>query len=258
MLNLWSATALTEPDSRATAGLSSILPLTVNGLSFVADGQTLLDDVSFTLRAGTCLIVMGPNGAGKSLLLRLCHGLLTPTAGHLDWAGRNCTEARSRLAMVFQRPVLLRRSAAANIAYALRIRGVKQPERRLRVAAALARTDLSHLADRPARVLSGGEQQRLSIARAWALQPDVLLLDEPTANLDPAATRAIEHLIQAIHASGTTLMMTTHDLGQARRLAQEVLFLHHGRLLEHAPATEFFQTPRSAEAAAFLRGDLVL
>ncbi|HYQ90611.1 MAG TPA: ATP-binding cassette domain-containing protein [Candidatus Competibacteraceae bacterium] len=210
------------------------------------------------LDARTLLVVLGPNGAGKSLLLRLCDGLLTPTSGTLDWNGRSPAQARPYRAMVFQRPVLLRRSAAANIAYALGARGVARHERKERVTEALARTGLTHLADRPARVLSGGEQQRLAIARAWALQPQVLFLDEPTANLDPAATRAIEQLIRQIRGSGTTIMMTTHNLGQARRLAHEVLFLHHGRLLEQTAATEFFAQPRCPEAAAFLRGDLVL
>ena len=236
----------------------SILPLTVSRLSFEAAGRRLLDNVSFVLETGSLLVVLGPNGAGKSLLLRLCDGLLTPTSGTLDWNGRSPAEARTHRAMVFQRPVLLRRSAAANIAYALGVRGVARHERKARVAEALARTGLTYLADQPARVLSGGEQQRLALARAWALQPQVLFLDEPTANLDPAATRSIEELIRLIRNSGTTLMMTTHNLGQARRLAREVLFLHRGRLLEHTPATEFFIRPRCQEGAAFLRGDLVL
>ncbi|MFO1433318.1 MAG: ATP-binding cassette domain-containing protein [Candidatus Competibacteraceae bacterium] len=236
----------------------SILPLIVSGLNFEVAGRRLLDCVSFVLQAGTLLVVLGPNGAGKSLLLRLCDGLLTPTAGTIDWNGRSPAQARHYRAMVFQRPVLLRRSAAANIAYALGARGVARRERKDRVAEALARTGLTHLADRPARVLSGGEQQRLAIARAWALQPQVLFLDEPTANLDPAATRTIEQLIRQIRGFGTTIMMTTHNLGQARRLAHEVLFLHHGRLLEQTAATEFFAQPRYPEAAAFLQGDLVL
>ncbi len=235
----------------------SILPLTVTGLSFTVADCCLLEGVSFVLQAGACVIVLGPNGAGKSLLLRLCHGLLPPASGSIDWAGLQPDIAQQQLAMVFQRPVLLRRSAAANIAYALSIKGIRRHERKRRVAEALARTDLVHLADRPARVLSCGEQQRLAIARAWVLQPQVMFLDEPTANLDPAATQAIERLVRNIHHAGTTLMMTTHDLGQARRLATQVLFLHRGRLLEQTPADEFFAHPRSAEAAVFLRGELL-
>jgi tungstate transport system ATP-binding protein len=235
----------------------SILPLTVTDLGFTAAGCHLLASVSFSLQAGSRCIVLGPNGAGKSLLLRLCHGLLPPASGRIDWAGLEPDTARQQVAMVFQHPVLLRRSAAANIAYALSVKGVRRRERKRRVAEALARTELTHLANRPARVLSAGEQQRLAIARAWALQPQVLFLDEPTSNLDPAAIHAIECLLHSIHHTGTTLMTTTHDLGQARRLATEVLFLHQGRLLEQTPADEFFAQPRSAEAAAFLRGELL-
>jgi tungstate transport system ATP-binding protein len=251
-------TAGSFPATVSTVAEPSVLPLTVTELSYSVDGQRLLDCISFTLQADSCTVILGPNGAGKSLLLRLCNGLLRPTAGQIDWAGRNPSQARQWLAMVFQRPVLLRRSAAANIGYALRIRGVGRRECRQRVAYALAQSNLSHLADRPARILSGGEQQRLAIARAWALQPQVLLLDEPTSNLDPAATRAIEELIKAIHGTGTTVIMTTHDLGQAHRLAQDVLFLHRGRLLEHTPTQEFFKRPQSPEAEAFIKGKLLL
>jgi tungstate transport system ATP-binding protein len=241
----------------AKVAAPSVLPLTVSAICFFAGNRHLLDHVSFTLEANSLTVILGPNGAGKSLLLRLCHGLLHPTSGTIQWSNKAPSEARRWLAMVFQHPVLLRRSVAANIAYGLRIRGVGWRERKNRVAAALTHTDLSHLADQPARLLSGGEQQRLAIARAWALQPQVLFLDEPTSNLDPAATRAVEDLIQTIHRAGTTLVMTTHDLGQARRLAREVLFLHQGRLLEHTPASEFFIRPKTLEAAAFIEGKLL-
>lgn len=235
-----------------------ILPLKVSRLSFAVGGQQLIDPISFTLKTGACTVVLGPNGAGKSLLLRLCNGLISPTSGAIDWNGVSPAQAQAWLAMVFQRPVLLRRSAAANVAYALSIRGVGRCERQARVAEALARTGLSHLARRPARVLSGGEQQRLAIARAWALRPQVLFLDEPTSNLDPAATRTVEELIRAIHQTGAAILMSTHDLGQARRLAEEVLFLNQGRLLEQTPASEFFARPRSVEAAAFIQGRLLV
>jgi tungstate transport system ATP-binding protein len=159
--------------------------------------------------------------------------------------------------MVFQRPVLLRRSALANVTYALSLRDVPRRERRERALAALERAGLADLAHRPARVLSGGEQQRLALARAWALEPDVLFLDEPTANLDPAATRRVEELIDGIHRAGAKIVMTTHDLGQARRLADEVVFLHHGQMVERAAAASFFAGPESQEAAAFIKGDLL-
>jgi tungstate transport system ATP-binding protein len=159
--------------------------------------------------------------------------------------------------MVFQRPVMLRRSVAANVDYALALRGLARATRRPLVDEALARAGLGDMAKRSARVLSAGEQQRLALARAWAVEPEVLFLDEPTANLDPAATRTVEEMITAIHEAGATIIMTTHDLGQAHRLADEILFLHRGRLMEHMAAAAFFAGPQSAEAKAFLTGDLL-
>jgi len=153
--------------------------------------------------------------------------------------------------------VLLRRSTAANITYVLRLQGIPRRQRRAIMTEMLEQAGLLALATRPARVLSGGEQQRLALVRAWALRPQVLFLDEPTANLDPAATRAVEVLLEHIHHTGTKIIMTTHDLGQARRLADEVLFLHHGRLVEYAPGPVFFSDPQSKEAAAFLEGKLL-
>ena len=234
-----------------------ILPLRVRDICFEADGKRLIDRVSFTVHAGPCLMILGPNGAGKSLLLRLCHGLLSPSEGSIEWAEADSTRARHQQAMVFQRPVLLRRSVAANAHFGLRLRRVPRRQRQAVVAEALQQGGLAHVANRAARVLSGGEQQRLALVRAWTLQPQVLFLDEPTAHLDPAATQAVETLLKQFHAAGTKLIMTTHDLGQARRLADEVLFLHRGRLLEHSPADAFFAQPHSAEAAAFLDGNLL-
>jgi tungstate transport system ATP-binding protein len=231
--------------------MSSILPLAVREVSFVAGGRTIIDRVSFELAAGPRTVILGANGAGKSVLMRLMHGLLAPTAGSISWQSE---EPRRRQAMVFQRPVMLRRSALANVVYALKLAGFADPER---VAlAALEDVGLSKLAHRPARVLSGGEQQRLALARAWSLRPQVLFLDEPSANLDPTATREIETAIAAVHAAGTKVVMTTHNLGQARRLGDEVLFLHQGRLVERAPVEQFFKQPGSAEAAAFIKGEL--
>jgi tungstate transport system ATP-binding protein len=213
--------------------------------------------VSLTLGSSPRTIILGPNGAGKSLLLRLCHGLLRPTAGSVQWRGPGATADRRRQAMVFQRPVMLRRSARANIDYALKLKGIPGAMRRARIREVLEDTGLAGLAERAARNLSIGEQQRLALARAWATAPEVLFLDEPTASLDPAATRAIEDIICAIDLSGTKIVMTTHDLGQARRLADEILFLHRGRLLEQRPAAEFFAAPATAEAAAFIAGKLL-
>ncbi|MCB4823017.1 ATP-binding cassette domain-containing protein [Roseicella aerolata] len=229
------------------------LPLRAEGLCFGAGGVGILHDLSLAIEAGPPLLIIGPNGAGKSVLLRLLHGLLCPTAGRIAWEGAGMR----RDAMVFQRPVMLRRSALANVEYPLALAGLPRAARRARAAAALAEAGLAALAGRPARRLSGGEQQRLALARAAALRPEVLFLDEPCASLDPAATRAVEVAITGLAARGCKIVMTTHDLAQARRLAGEVGFLHRGRLLEHAPAEAFFAGPRAPEAAAFLRGELL-
>ncbi len=233
----------------------TILPLRVSNLTFEAGGKRLLDGISFELGAGPRTVILGPNGAGKSLMLRLCHGLMAPTSGAVRWMG-GARDVRARQAMVFQRPVMLRRSAAANVSYALACRKVPRRQRRALVAEALELTGLSGLHDIPARVLSAGEQQRLALARAWILQPEVLFLDEPTANLDPASTRSVEDIVCAIGARGTKIVLTTHDLTQARRIAEEVLFLSGGRLLEFGPADGFFARPATAEARAFIAGEL--
>ncbi|MEP4379446.1 MAG: ATP-binding cassette domain-containing protein [Alphaproteobacteria bacterium] len=238
------------------SGPASILPLQVQRLAFEADGTRLLDDVSFTLQAGRRTVLLGPNGAGKSLLLRLCHGLLQPTSGDVRWAIEGRQNAR-RQAMVFQQPVMLRRSAAGNITHALTAHDVPRADRLARANAALALAGLSHVARRPARVLSGGEQQRLALARAWATEPEILFLDEPTSSLDPAATRAVETLIEGFHAADTKIVMATHDLAQARRIADDILFLHKGRLLETSGATEFFEKPQTDEGRAFIAGELL-
>jgi tungstate transport system ATP-binding protein len=236
----------------AMRDITSILPLSVGGLSFEADDKRLLDDVSFTLPKGGVTAIIGPNGAGKSLTLRLCHGLLAPSAGSVRW---QTDTGRRRHAMVFQRPVMLRRSAKANIMHALRAVGMT--EAASRADAALARFGLAALAERPARLMSGGEQQRLAIARAWALEPELLFLDEPSSQLDPGATRQIEQIIAALAAEGMTILMTTHDLGQARRLSQRILFLNRGRLIDDAPTEIVFAGKASADARAFIAGDLL-
>ncbi|MBL8706226.1 MAG: ATP-binding cassette domain-containing protein, partial [Rhodospirillales bacterium] len=232
-------------DGTLPAPPAAILPLQVEGLGFRAGGQHLLRGVGFTVNRGRRVVLMGPNGAGKSLTLRLCHGLERPSEGRVAWQGPDAANARHHQAMVFQRPILLRRSAAANIDYALDIRGVPPAQRPARVHAALALVGLDALGDRPARVLSGGERQLLAIARAAALKPEMLFLDEPTASLAPAAAKRVEAAIRQIHRDGATLLMTTHDLGQARRLADEILFLHEGRLVEHGPAADFFAAPKT-------------
>ncbi len=237
--------------------MSAILPLSVRDLTFRVDGRALLDRVSFDIEPGKCVVIMGANGAGKSLTLRLIHGLDAPSAGTIAWRGAKAAEARLHQAMVFQRPILLRRTAAANIDYALDVRGVAKAKRAERVTEALELVGLGDIANRPARVLSGGERQLLALARASSLNPEVLFLDEPTASLAPAAAKRVEQAIFAIHAAGTTIAMATHDVGQARRLADEILFLHEGRLVERAEASRFFAAPQSREARAYLNGELI-
>nr|VFJ89492.1 MAG: amino acid ABC transporter ATP-binding protein, PAAT family [Candidatus Kentron sp. LFY]VFK01597.1 MAG: amino acid ABC transporter ATP-binding protein, PAAT family [Candidatus Kentron sp. LFY]VFK14724.1 MAG: amino acid ABC transporter ATP-binding protein, PAAT family [Candidatus Kentron sp. LFY] len=234
-----------------------ILPLVLEDVCFEVGGNRLLDEVSIRLDRGPRTIILGPNGAGKSLTLRICHGLLTPTRGHVRWYRGTGESVHRHQAMVFQRPVLLRRSVAANVEYALRLRGLPRHVRRSTVTNALNVVGLKPLMDRPARVLSTGEQQRLALARAWALHPQVLFLDEPTANLDPSATRAVEEIINVFHQAGTKVVMTTHDLGQAHRMADEVLFFHRGRLVELSSVDEFFSRPRTREAEAFVKGELL-
>lgn len=236
--------------------VSSILPLRLEDVTYEAGGRRLLSDVNIAITRGPRTIILGPNGAGKSLLLRVCHGLLAPGSGTVHWTG-DPERARMRQTMVFQHPVMLRRSALANITYALALHRVARRERLARATAALAQIGLDAFAKQPAWLLSAGEQQRLALARACALRPEVLFLDEPTANLDPAATRAVEEAIDTIHSAGTKIIMTTHDLGQARRIADEVLFFHNGHLIEHSPASTFFSRPRSPQAQAYIQGDIV-
>jgi tungstate transport system ATP-binding protein len=233
-----------------------MLPLELCDLRFSAGGQAIIRGISTRIEAGPRSIILGPNGAGKSVLMRLCHGLLEPGGGAVVWHGARSGDPRRRQAMVFQRPVMLRRSAMANVIYGLKLAGHSARECELRAQDVLDVVGLAQHASRPARVLSGGEQQRLALARAWALGPDVLFLDEPTANLDPAATHEIESLINMIHAAGTKIIMTTHNLGQARRLGDEVLFIDRGLLKEQSPVERFFRQPASSEAETFIRGEL--
>jgi tungstate transport system ATP-binding protein len=234
----------------------SLLPLCLENVVFSVNARRIVDGVTLTLEAGPRTVIVGPNGAGKSVLLRLCHGLLRPTSGTIAWGAPELPGAPRRQAMVFQRPVLLRRSALANITYALGVAGVPRDQRETRAREALRQVGLDALAERAARVLSGGEQQRLALARAWALRPEVLFLDEPTANLDPGAVQEIERVIAAMHEVHTKIVLVTHNLGQARRIGDEILFMHQGRLLERAPADRFFKQPTSREVAQFLEGEL--
>lgn len=233
---------------------SGVFPLVLEEVSFRAKDRNIIDRVSLAMDRGVRTVILGPNGAGKSVLMRLMHGLLAPTSGRITWCGRE--ERPEAQAMVFQRPVVLRTTALRNVAYGLKLAGVPWGERVARAAAALERVGLAHLAGRPAKVFSGGEQQRLALARAWALEPRILFLDEPTASLDPNAARDVERIIGEIAATGCKIVMSTHNLGQARRLADEIVFLHSGRVSEYTPASVFFRAPRSVEADTYIRGEL--
>lgn len=244
--------------SSAQAMPAPVFHLQSAGLAF--GGLHALRDVTLTIAPGESVALVGANGSGKSSLLRLLHGLLAPTAG-------NCVaDATARQAMLFQRPFMLRTSARNNVALALWLRGTRWREARARALQALARVELTEQAGQAARTLSGGQQQRLALARAWALQPDVLLLDEPTASLDPHAKREVEQLI-AEFASGqgrarpVTLVFASHNLGQVKRLASRVIYIEQGRVQADMPVREFFDTGRlqavSPAAYLFVKGEIV-
>jgi len=233
------------------------LPIAFSDVSILAGGVTILDRLSIEFLPGAPLLLIGPNGAGKTTLLRAAMGLIPATSGRITWAGREASPP-DRRAILFQRPAMLRRSAVGNVRYALAAAGVPRDHRAGRAAELLALVGLAGLERRPARRLSGGEQQRLALARALARDPAVLFLDEPTASLDPAATKAIEDIVRAVTARGVKVVMSTHDLGQAKRLAGEVVLLHRGRLIESGPASEFFVKPRTQEARTFIAGELLV
>jgi tungstate transport system ATP-binding protein len=233
------------------------LPIIFDDVSIAAGAVTILDRITLTLSPGTPTVLIGPNGSGKTTLLHTAMGLTTPSHGRITWGGREDVPPMRR-AILFQRPAMLRRSAGGNIRFALRAAGTPRLERHSRIAELLGLVGLERLTDRPARRLSGGEQQRLALARALARDPTVLFLDEPTASLDPAATKAIEDIIHAVSLRGIKVVMSTHDLGEARRLAGEIVMLHRGRVMEIGAASSFFNTPQTGEAKAFIAGELLV
>jgi tungstate transport system ATP-binding protein len=236
---------------------TSDLPIGFENITVAAGAVTILDRITLTLVSGPPTILVGPNGSGKSTLLRAAMGLVTPSRGRITWGGREDVPP-TRRAIVFQRPAMLRRTASGNIRYALRASGIARAELQSRIDDLLALVGLEQLGDRPARRLSGGEQQRLALARALARDPVVLFLDEPTASLDPAATKSIEDIVRAVSQRGIKVVMATHDLGEARRLAGEIVMLHRGRVIETGPASSFFNTPQTGEAKTFLAGELLV
>jgi tungstate transport system ATP-binding protein len=238
-------------------GPISELPVVFADVTIVARDVTMIADINLFFSAGLPTVLIGPNGAGKTTLLRAAMGLIPTTRGRITWGGHQALPP-DRRAIMFQRPVMLRRSAAGNIFYALAAAHTPRDTRQDRANDLLKLVGLQKLADRPARLLSGGEQQRLALARALARAPTVLFLDEPTASLDPYATKAIEDIVRTITELGVKVVMSTHDLGQAKRIAGDVVLLHGGRLVENGPAAEFFDNPRTAEARKFIAGELLV
>ena len=223
--------------------------VTLSKASVTVDGKSLLSDIDLTICEGESVVVLGANGAGKSTLLKLCNALIAPSLGSAR------TLPVSEQSLIFQRPALLQRTVLDNVRFVLSIHGVAEPARTQQAQRALAACNLSATANQQARSLSGGEQQRLALARAWACKPRLLLADEPTANLAPAAVRDVEILLKTVQSEGTTLVLTTHNVAQAKRLARRIVFLDGGRIVEDRPATDFFALPRSAAARTYLEGE---
>ncbi len=238
--------------------LSNPAKIEVRDLRLTRDGKTLLDVARLTLDGAGPTVILGPNGAGKSLLLRCLHGLIVPDRGDVLQGGSLQTaDHRTRQAMVFQRPVLLRRSVAANLDFVLKRKGLGREARKTKIAALLAEGGLQGKARQSARSLSGGEAQRLAILRALASDPETLFMDEPTSALDPGATQAIERMILRASDSGVRIVMVTHDVGQARRLAADIVMMYAGQVNEHGAARQVLDQPQDRATQRFLAGGLV-
>ncbi len=234
--------------------MNPLFPLRVRKLHYAPNGRDVLAGIELELGDEGITLVLGPNGAGKSMLLRALCGLLEPSAGEIEWGGGERPERG--VMMVFQHPMMLRASVLDNVALGLRPLDVSASERRASAQAMLERVGLGHRAGDSARQLSGGEQQRLALARAWLTRPKLLLLDEPTASLDPSATAEVERIIREIRTEGTRILMVTHNLGQATRLGDDIVFMAAGRVCEHTPVQRFFARPQSEEARLFIQGEL--
>lgn len=233
-----------------------IFPLRMHGVTAHFRKKRLVGPIDITIEAEGFTIVMGPNGAGKTTLLRLMHGLQRCSGGGVEWAVPQA-KAREKQAYVFQSPIMMRRKVIDSIAYPLRLRGLGVSAARAKAQECAGRFGLENLLDSWAPMLSGGEKQKLSLARALVIKPDILFLDEPCANLDGRSTREIEEILLDAQASGTRIIMSTHDIGQARRLAQDVIFMYDGKIHEQTTADIFFTAPATKEAQAFINGDIV-
>lgn len=232
------------------------LPLTVKHLTYSKDKTVLLNDVNLDINGSNSTIILGHNGAGKSLLLKLLHGVIKPDSGSIYWNKDKPDSRQYWRSFLLQKPTFFKRSVRYNIEFVLKIAATPKNERESRCDEALAICGLQNLSERNAHSLSGGEQQKLSLARAWVLKPDVLLLDEPTVALDPPFTLSFEEIIQQFKQSHTKVIMTTHDLAQAKRLADEIVFIYGGMILENSSAEQFFRRPESEEAKKFISGKL--
>lgn len=237
----------------------AVTPVSGSGLKIRRGGRTILDVPSIAFGGENVSAIVGPNGAGKSMLVKTLCGLVAPDEGSVDWNGRPPFRAGyRRLALLLQHPVMLRRSALANIVYALVQAGISRADADRKAREALRQAGLETIAGTSARLLSGGEKQRLALARAMALAPEILFLDEPAASLDPASTLRIEEMIARARDSGTSIVLVTHELAQARRLSDTVLLMHRGRIVEHAPTARFFDAPETEEARAFAAGEILI
>ncbi len=234
----------------------SLFPLEVKDAKTRRRGKVLVGPVDLTLAGPSSTVVIGPNGSGKTSLLSMLHGTARLSQGTLRWSC-SLAEARAKQSYVFQRPIMLRRSVIENIAYPLAIRGIGRDARRAQATHWAERLGLSGHLDQSALSLSGGERQKLALARALIAEPELLFLDEPCAALDSASMRVIEEVLADVRANGTSLVIATHDMGQAKRLADDVIFLLHGEIHETGPAERFFAGPKTEAAVGFLRGDIV-
>jgi len=234
----------------------ALLPIQINNLWLKAHHKALLRDISVTIRENGITVIMGPNGAGKSLFIRCLHGLSQPDSGMISFAGTPLnSDIRQRQALIFQKPVLLKRTVQQNLAFVQRLRAdILMAD----IEKVLEQVGLRHLASQPVKQLSGGEQQRLALARALLLQPEMLFLDEASANLDPASVGQIENVLLDARKKGQKIILITHDIAQAKRLADDIIFLHHGQLYEYSPADEFFTRPMSEQAKAYLDGQILI
>ena len=236
--------------------VTTILPLTLQDVWVRRRGKRLIGPVSTTLSGDGITIIVGPNGSGKTTLLKVMHGVARISDGAVNWAVPH-SEAQHHQGYVFQTPIMLRRSVADNLRYPLQLRGMKKDEIERRMADWAQKTGLQDHLEISATRLSGGEKQRLALGRALIRRPEVLFLDEPCANLDGASTRDIEALLTEARDAGTRIIMTTHNIGQAKRLADDAIFMLHGAIKENGLAEAFFETPQSTELKAFFRGDII-